>query len=547
MKKLIIYMIIQLSLVCLSYAQNLEISKLDISGNSFLKDKEIIEMVKIKDNSSIDNIKLRLKEIIKFYFNSGFPDIRLDCEYSKINKVLSINIDEGKRFKVNTADEEILRNVEFFDSNEINSQIEDEINKLNNSGYPFAKISIEHLNIEDDAVRFNLKAENGEKIQIDTLIIRGAEITDRDFIIRESRLKHGMLYDKNKLNNAEIYINKNSFLEVKSINNLVRSKNGKYGLIIDVFEKKGNRFNGVIGYMPSRNPGEKGYFVGEFDLSLVNITGNGRSFSIKWYKPQKNNQELSLSYLEPWVFGFPYNAGFKFQQFYYDSLYTKRNFGLELNTRFSEKIDADLQIGTENVIPGISNNSVEKYSGIILSGGITYDNFDNLINPTRGIYYSNSIFYLSRKNSSGTSNSRITDKKLSVNFEAAKPVLNKNVLYLKLYGSRITSSTGEIPVSQMYLLGGASSLRGYREEQFRTPYLLYSNLEYRHILDRYSRIYLFFDHGYFKLNNRFVHKSGYGFGFRIRSRIGIVGFDFAFSPDAGFNESKIHFRLINDF
>ncbi|MFC1726424.1 BamA/TamA family outer membrane protein [candidate division KSB1 bacterium] len=547
MKKLILYILIQLSVVNFSYSQDMEIGKISVIGNSLLKNKEVIDIIKIQENISIESIKQGLIDIITYYFNKGYLDVKLVCEYSKNDNDLSIKIDEGERFKLQVSKGEILNNIEFFDSDDINSLIDNEINNLNKTGYPFAKILIDDLSFNTGIISISLSADKGEKILIDTLIVRGAENTDKDLIIREARLKQGMIYDNEKLNNAEIYLNKTRFLEVKSINNLIRLKNGKYGLILDVTERKGNRFDGVIGYMPQRDPGEKGYFVGEFDLSLVNIAGTGRSFNIRWYKPQKNNQEIFLAYIEPWVFGLPINARFNFHQFYYDSLYTKRNFGLELNTRFNEKIEGNIQIGTESVIPGVNNHSVQKYSGIMISGGFTYDNFDNLFNPTRGVYYSNSMFYLSRKSPAGITNSRITDKKLTVNFEAVKSVFSKSVLYMKLYGSKITSSAGNIPLSQMYLLGGASSLRGYREEQFRTPYLAYSNLEYRYILDRYSRIYLFFDHGYFKLNNRFTQKSGFGFGFRIRSKIGIIGFDFAFSPDVSFNESKIHFRLINDF
>jgi len=548
MKKLILTLFLIFVSINLSFSQAIEVKKIIINGSNLFPEKEIKNFLSISGKTSKDVISNRMKALMTEYINYGYLDISVSSEYTSKNNCLTVKIYEGNKynFNVNSTENRFeLERKKFFAIPDIDEKIEEILDYYNNNGYPFANICIDSFSTKNDIINMHLNLNKGRRVVIDTIVIKGAAGTNRSLIIKESGLKKGMLYDKSKLDRAESYLKRSDFVDVNDIGNLFVSGNEKYGIIIDVTEKKSSRFDGIIGYIPKKKQTEKGYFTGEINLALKNISGTGRNFALRWYKPKRNNQEISLSYTEPWVFGFSISG--VFNQSFYDSLYTRREFELSIKMRISEKIDGNIKIGTQNVIPGENNENLPNSKGISISAGFTYYDMDNIINPTGGIFYSSQIDYFFRKSNLQNRETETTDKKMSLNFEAAKTVFKKSVLFLKINGAKISTSKGEIPASEMFFLGGSSDLRGYREQQFRTPYSFYSNVEYRYILDKYSRLFLFFDQGYFKLEDKFVYKSGYGFGFRLKSGIGIIGFDFAFSFKQSFSESKIHIRMINNF
>jgi outer membrane protein insertion porin family len=109
--------------------------------------------------------------------------------------------------------------------------------------------------------------------------------------------------------------------------------------------------------------------------------------------------------------------------------------------------------------------------------------------------------------------------------------------------------------SDLFRLGGAATLRGYREGQFLGSRLVWTNLEYRFLVALRSFFYGFIDVGYIAqpsitaigLTASERSKIGYGVGVRIDSALGLIGVSFALGEGDTFSTSKIHIRLINEF
>ncbi len=103
----------------------------------------------------------------------------------------------------------------------------------------------------------------------------------------------------------------------------------------------------------------------------------------------------------------------------------------------------------------------------------------------------------------------------------------------------------------MYFLGGANSLRGSRENQFAGNFIAWMNLEYRYIIGKLSRIYVFNDWGYYRRETAFDETGnwnyGYGAGVRLETRAGIIGIDYGLGKGDAPVEGKIHFRLRTEF
>ena len=160
------------------------------------------------------------------------------------------------------------------------------------------------------------------------------------------------------------------------------------------------------------------------------------------------------------------------------------------------------------------------------------------------MYYSTFYSVGRRKNeiqSDSKEKTKFFDARISV------PATRRGTVFTRLYGAQISSDGGDIPFSQLFPLGGARSLRGYKEKQFRGSTAGLFTLEYRYFLGGMSRIFVFYDGGYVKRGNSSFYKSGYGFGFRISSKVGLIGFDYGIGEGNSPAQGKIHFGIQNYF
>jgi len=82
---------------------------------------------------------------------------------------------------------------------------------------------------------------------------------------------------------------------------------------------------------------------------------------------------------------------------------------------------------------------------------------------------------------------------------------------------------------QLYNMGGYNSLRGYREDEFSSYRLGWTNYELRYRLSPDSRVYLLFDQGFLGLDeNRLKYDIfGLGAGIKVKTRLGILGIEYA--------------------
>ncbi len=107
-----------------------------------------------------------------------------------------------------------------------------------------------------------------------------------------------------------------------------------------------------------------------------------------------------------------------------------------------------------------------------------------------------------------------------------------------------------MPFHELLVLGGARSLRGYREEQFRGTRVALGSVEYRYLLGRRSRAIAFVDAGYWYRDGSNVAKDtnlGYGIGLRGDTRLGTISIDYGLGEGDDLLDGKLHVGLIREF
>jgi outer membrane protein insertion porin family len=475
---------------------------------------------------------------------------------------------EGDSLYLENIEEEInLKEGEIYSEQKLTAELERINLYLANQGYPFAEIHISDISIEKQEknyrVNLHLIIDSKRLIRIDKFILKGNKATRDNVIFREIAMKEGDLYNQKKIDQIPQALNHLGFFKNVSVPVFAYQQNGKTALIIEIEEGNVTTFDGVIGYIPEEQ-GEKkvkGYFNGLIQLYFRNLFGTGRKFEVNWKKPDRYSEEFKLYYEEPWIFHFPLNLGLGLERIVRDTTYIEQSYFLNGAVRLTGNFRTTFAITQRNIIPDsiMSRNlQLTRNKTVSTSIGIDYDTRDYPVNPRIGILYRTTYSYGIKKNTGPDyllkgdmvpENEEI--QKVNIEMSYFLNIRRNQVLYFNIQGASIKGNKNRLQLTDHIWFGGARSLRGYRENQFHGTTVAWTNLEYRFIISRDSRIFIFNDWGFYsrKDKNKLQEEilPGYGAGVRFNTPLGVLGIDYGLGRGDTFSTAKVHFGIINTF
>ncbi len=426
------------------------------------------------------------------------------------------------------------------------------------AGYPFAEARIEDLQLREadgdvyaDVV---IGIDEGPLFFIDEITVEGNTQTDTDVIVRETRIGEHERYDPDNIADIRRRLERLQFFARVDEPQLYR-RDTIGGLLIAVAEGNTNQFDGVIGYQPPRGDEERGSVTGLVNVSFRNLFGTGRRLDARWERATSEISELEIHYLEPWLAGLPLNLSGGIYQRQQDSAYVRRSFDGAVSFLWNSNVQLTGRIEQTQVIPSAGTQIAGLDRSSTLAGGIELriDTRDNVYNPRSGITLRNSYSGGNKRISLTGGDVTAFIQRLELDAGYFLELFSRTVLAVSLHGRELRG--GELDVSDLYRLGGANSLRGYREEQFSGTRLGWTSAELRYSLGRRTFAFAFFDFGYIEQSPDPARsrqefsalRSGYGIGARLETGLGIIGVSYALGEGDGLSEGKIHFGLINAF
>lgn len=554
-------------------AQEAHIRAIHLYGNRTLSSSKILNLMSLKKESLFSERALKedFSRILEGYKKEGFYFTRIDSSRVIFNSdsseiELEIFLREGPRLRIGDiqipGNEELLRDFEsrrgdVFHEGRLERDIVNIIQRCENIGYPLCQVELTNLEIDTTRalIQIRLKVNKGPLIKIGKIEVQGNQLTRDEVVIRETGIKVGDIYCQRRIARIRTKLMRLGYFKSVQEPQILFNEQGAAQLLIKLEEGKASSFDGVLGYIPS--PGKKeGTFTGLLNFSFRNLLGTGRRFDAYWEKKDQYSQQLKLYYREPWVLNLPLNLGLNFEQLIQDTTYIQRSWGLDLSLSLLENLTIISRISKRAIIPDSLGKllfQIPNSETFNFSFGLSYDNRDDPLNPHRGIKYTTSMnFGRKRIRDLITDNRRVINKRVTLDFEGFLPLFRRQVLGLGLHGVRITSNQGYIPFEEQVRLGGARSLRGYRENQFRGSQIAWFSLEYRYLLGGRSRAFIFLDGGYYyrrERSGRSVEgwKLGYGGGVRLETRMGVIGVDYGLGEGDSFTNGKVHVSLMNEF
>ncbi|MGB2868848.1 MAG: POTRA domain-containing protein [Bacteroidota bacterium] len=552
-----------------------------ISGNSSVPSEELTAIMILQPGVRCltSTVQSDSEQILKYYRTEGFLNAVIDSFHvdraGEGEVDLLIMLREGK---LSVVQDLLLDGAKTADVDEIKTSLktragerfvpellEDDIQSIlqvyERKGRPLAKVSVGRITFAETEnqmlAEVHLLIDEGRELRIREFRIEGNTKTKAAVIIREARLQEEELFQADLPGKVKRRLERLQLFSSVSMPELTMNEKEQAGLLVKVTEGNQNNFDGVVGYVPPLRPQDNGYFTGLVNLSLRNLLGTGRKISTRWYRENQSSQEIELHYFEPWVADYPVNVQLGFLQRKQDSLYVRTRYDVGAELMITEDLAAGATYSKTTVVPGegYGRTAIAESQSTSIGISVRYDSRDDPTTPSSGILYSTE-YQSGFKTTVGTTafgGSRSSMQRISFDFLYYISPIVRQVVAMEFHARDYSSGT--LDPSDLFRLGGATTLRGYREGQFLGSRLVWTNLEYRFLVSARSFFYGFLDLGRIVtpdsplngLTASEVQKIGYGLGVRMDSGIGLIGVSVALGEGDTFGTAKLHLRLVNEF
>ncbi|MEM9884635.1 MAG: BamA/TamA family outer membrane protein [Bacteroidota bacterium] len=458
--------------------------------------------------------------------------------------------------------------------------------ELENSGYPFAKVRLDSINIIGNQVQAQLQLDKGTFITIDSLMLNGEKVISNAYLENYLDITAGSPYNKSNILRLKNRIKELPFLE--------ESKDAQidfYGdqAILNLYlkPKKASRFDFIVGVLPStQTTGTETttsfVITGELKGELYNAFGFGeRIFAqVEQLRPATPRMDIQLNY--PYLLDLPFGVDASINLFKQDSTFINVAFDVGVQylisggnylKAFWENQSSSLlsvneaRLRQNRVLPNTLDLTNSKFGLAYL-----YQKLDYRFNPSKGwesqlkasvgrkiIRPSNRILALSDEqfdfqNLYDELDLESFQYQIENNLAVYVPLGSRATLKLSNRSSFIFSNQA-IFKNEQFLLGGNRLLRGFDEQSiFASRYSLFT-LEPRLLLSTNSYFYTFFDYAWLEdeTNQNFRRDTpfGLGAGITLETGAGLFGMSLAIGSqrDQGldFRSPKVHLGYVSLF
>jgi outer membrane protein insertion porin family len=506
------------------------------------------------------DLQAAAERIVNAYRAQGYLDASAVISTSEGEKnTVSIAVCEGRRFAVGAVTLEGTSKLSARDlisrcaglrrgapmtQDGIERSIEELLRAYGEAGYAGCRVSPKEFTYNiDGSVDVALQISEGRRCVVERLDVSGGK-TKSSTACRTAGLKAGEPFDPWSMGEVVSRLSSSGlFSRVESP--VIRRGSADSLVVIEVpvVEPPSSSVSGLLGYS-----GRQGGAVGFLDLELGNILGTAREGAFRWENSGGGLSSYSAGYVEPWLGGLPISLELGVNHLAQDTTYSTTGFSADLNVDSGGMLSFAVGAGREKTaLAGETEGVVTRRSRLAIRAGAELDARDDPLDARSGLLLAASGDWGSRVDGiPGTAEEnswRVVRYDLAS--ELHRRLHGRHGVYLGARWRGIRSDEESIPWDQLLRFGGASSLRGYREDQFRAEETLLLQVEHRIAIgDGGSRLFLFADSGFLRGGGApDGAQIGYGLGIRAAAAGGQMGVDFGMGAGDSWSEAKVHVRM----
>jgi len=569
MKEFRVVLLLSIILLCqVGFAQKVVIKFIDTGRSKSYRTSRI----KCEDSTSIQKA---LSECLLFQYSKGFLTASIDsiinCDSSKIIATGDLGLNyQWAEVKPDSATAVLLNSIGIREPSLSRTTVNPKrlamyikltLHQFEDNGYPFAKVKLNNVKINQNKINADLKVDKGSYIVIDTIYLKGdAKLTNKK-LAAIINIKKGEPYSETKIKRFDQRLKQQQYIEIIKPSE-IEFLSHKARVYCYLNNKRVSRFWGLAGFYSDKSD-KKIKLNGELNLSLVNSLRNGELINFAWSAPGKGTQKLNVATDWPYIFGKQVGFSGSFSIFRQDSTYITINpkmaisFSAPNGGRFLINIDYKK---TSYTLNDKTNQSFYANTSAFLYGlGYEYSSYENLILPTKGILIRTNLNTGSRNISQGQSpKSNLIDGELFI--EGYIPLQESRFILALRSNSKAraiynTSGSKALYSNEMYLIGGMGTIRGFNQETVLTDMYSIASVELHLRLTEGSGIYLFGDKGYVNANElgetKVYWPLGVGLGLNLVTKAGLFNLSYAlgqgFGQSIGVKDAKVHFGVVATF
>lgn len=399
------------------------IEQIDFVGNHVFDDSALRDVIQTSEerwwspfssNEKYDPDRVAYdKELLRrFYVSQGYADFQVKSSVAEITPdgdgfYITFTLDEGDKYKfgkididqsiakdIDLSDEITASNGETYNADEIETTIDNIVNKLGDKGFAFVDVkpafNRDYTNHTID-VTFNV--DTGPRVYVERININGNTRTLDEVIRREFRLAEGDAYSTSKLARSEQRIKNLGFFEKVDVTQKQGSAPDQTVIDVDVAEQSTGEISLGAGYSSTDGA------LAEFGIKESNLLGRGQELRFNATLAAAR-QQFDIGFTEPYFLDRELAAGFDLfktrTDYTRESSFDRDSLGgaLRLGYAINEHLHHDMHYRIENIdITNVDANAsryIKDQEGTntssIIGHDLTWDTRNNRFETTEGSY-----------------------------------------------------------------------------------------------------------------------------------------------------------------
>ena len=399
----------------ISFIGNKAFSDSQLRGAIQTKESAWYRFFSSDDTYAPDRLAFDQELLRKFYMGRGYADFTVRSAVAELSPdgrqfFITFTVEEGEIFNFGAI--KVLSNVKdldpesiesavvakegkLFDSNQIERTVQALTDRLGVLGYAFTQVDVQQQkDLENKTVGINFVVNEGPRVYVERIDIRGNVRTLDRVIRREFRLAEGDAFNTDLLRRSEQRIRALGFFDRVNVQTAQGSTPDKIVVTVDVTERSTGELSFGAGYSTSDG------ILGDVRLRERNLLGKGQDLDAQ-VTFSGRRQDIGLSFTEPYFMDRDLAVGFDLfarQTDYQDEAsFDERNIGGTIRAsypltenwrhgvRYTLRSDKIFDVA-DDASPYIKEEEQTRSTSAI-GQTFTYDTRDDRFLPNGGFYF----------------------------------------------------------------------------------------------------------------------------------------------------------------
>ncbi|MBN1424285.1 hypothetical protein JXA88_06995 [Candidatus Fermentibacteria bacterium] len=409
------------------------------------------------------------------------------------------------------------------------------------AGFPFVSLGVRHVDVDSSAgmVTLRVGATAGPRSVIERIEVSDSVRTRASVVSKLAGIRPGMPYRQSGMDRAVARLRETGYYSSVGEPVLLRGIDpGGVVVRFPLVERVTHTARGAVGLA------RDGAVVGSVQAAFRNIAGTAREASFRWEARGAGRTDLALTYREPWILGLPPSLEIGINQVVEDTLWVERDGTVALGWDLGGSFRGYIGYRGRRVIPGEGAPLASTRADEAWGKGIWNREHGDDVPPT-GSWVSLRVGYQELREIA----SEIVTPVVRVEVDVRRSLgLGSGILAVLRGAARHAVHGGqELPLPERFSVGGARTVRGYREAQFRTESAGWIVMELHRVSRGASSLFAFVDCGVYQVGERHEGLLGVGMGIMARTTVGMIELAYGVPRGSDPLQGRVHIALGRGF